>query len=140
MFVERVWRSVKYEEVYLKAYESVSHARRSIGDESICTTRDDLTRVWKTARRMRHTSRRCLRLNRQHERPVVPLKNLVTLSEQATPPLKVALLVFAEFLYRYFHSEENKELCWLKARETFHFCRVELKHSDLGLVDAGTGG
>jgi putative transposase len=23
---------VKYEEVYLKAYESVSHARRSIGD------------------------------------------------------------------------------------------------------------
>ena len=31
-FVERVWRSIKYEEVYLKAYESVSHARRSIGD------------------------------------------------------------------------------------------------------------
>ncbi|WP_429524643.1 integrase core domain-containing protein [Paraburkholderia youngii] len=32
MFVERVWQSVKYEEVYLKVYESVSHARRSIGD------------------------------------------------------------------------------------------------------------
>jgi putative transposase len=32
VFVERVWRSVKYEEVYLRAYESVSHARRSIGD------------------------------------------------------------------------------------------------------------
>ncbi|MBB5429819.1 putative transposase [Paraburkholderia sp. JPY158] len=32
VFVERVWRSVKYEEVYLKAYESVNHARRSIGD------------------------------------------------------------------------------------------------------------
>jgi putative transposase len=32
VFVERVWRSVKYEEVYLKAYESVSHARCSIGD------------------------------------------------------------------------------------------------------------
>jgi putative transposase len=32
VFVERVWRSVKYEEVYLKAYDSVSHARRSIGD------------------------------------------------------------------------------------------------------------
>src|SRR6202522_4246501 len=32
VFVERVWRSVKYEEVYLKAYESVGHARRSIGD------------------------------------------------------------------------------------------------------------
>jgi putative transposase len=32
VFVERVWRSIKYEEVYLKAYGSVSHARRSIGD------------------------------------------------------------------------------------------------------------
>ncbi|WP_372454370.1 IS3 family transposase [Burkholderia catarinensis] len=32
VFVERVWRSIKYEEVYVKAYESVSHARRSIGD------------------------------------------------------------------------------------------------------------
>jgi putative transposase len=31
VFVERVWRSIKYEEVYLKAYESVSHARQSIG-------------------------------------------------------------------------------------------------------------
>jgi putative transposase len=30
VFVERLWRSVKYEEVYLKAYESVSHARQSI--------------------------------------------------------------------------------------------------------------
>lgn len=30
VIVERVWRSLKYEEVYLKAYESVSHARRSI--------------------------------------------------------------------------------------------------------------
>lgn len=31
VFVERLWRSVKYEEVYLKAYESVSEARASIG-------------------------------------------------------------------------------------------------------------
>jgi putative transposase len=30
VFVERVWRSIKYEEVYLKAYDSVSHARRSL--------------------------------------------------------------------------------------------------------------
>lgn len=30
VFVERLWRSVKYEEVYLKAYDSVGHARRSI--------------------------------------------------------------------------------------------------------------
>jgi putative transposase len=31
VFVERLWRSVKYEEVYLKAYDTVSEARRSIG-------------------------------------------------------------------------------------------------------------
>lgn len=30
-FVERPWRSVKYEEVYLRAYDSVSEARASIG-------------------------------------------------------------------------------------------------------------
>ena len=31
VFVERLWRSVKYEEVYLHAYESVSAARAGIG-------------------------------------------------------------------------------------------------------------
>jgi putative transposase len=31
VFVERLWRSVKYEEVYLKAYESAGEARSSIG-------------------------------------------------------------------------------------------------------------
>ena len=31
VFVERLWRTVKYEEVYLKAYDSVSEARNSIG-------------------------------------------------------------------------------------------------------------
>ncbi len=30
VFVERLWRSVKYEEVYLKAYDSVSAARASL--------------------------------------------------------------------------------------------------------------
>ena len=32
VFVERVWRSVKYERVYLKAYDSVSAARVDIAD------------------------------------------------------------------------------------------------------------
>ena len=31
MFVKRLWRSVKYEEVYLRAYNSVSEARTSLG-------------------------------------------------------------------------------------------------------------
>ncbi len=31
VFVERLWRSVKYEEVYLKAYDTVAEARASLG-------------------------------------------------------------------------------------------------------------
>jgi putative transposase len=31
VFVERLWRSIKYEEVYLKAYDTVAEARASIG-------------------------------------------------------------------------------------------------------------
>jgi putative transposase len=32
IFVERLWRSLKYEEVYLKAYEDIRQARVSIAD------------------------------------------------------------------------------------------------------------
>ena len=32
VFIERLWRSVKYEEVYLKAYETVVEATQGIGD------------------------------------------------------------------------------------------------------------
>lgn len=32
VFIERLWRSVKYQEVYLKAYDPVSHVRRSIAN------------------------------------------------------------------------------------------------------------
>jgi putative transposase len=31
VFIERFWRSIKYEEVYLHTYESVGEARQSIG-------------------------------------------------------------------------------------------------------------
>ena len=31
VFVERLWKSVKYEEVYLKAYDSVSDAKANLG-------------------------------------------------------------------------------------------------------------
>ena len=31
VFVERLWRTIKYEEVYLRAYESVPAARESLG-------------------------------------------------------------------------------------------------------------
>ena len=32
IFIERLWRSLKYEEVYIKAYDSVAGARRSLGE------------------------------------------------------------------------------------------------------------
>jgi putative transposase len=31
VFVERLWKSVKYEEVYLRAYDTVHEARASLG-------------------------------------------------------------------------------------------------------------
>ena len=31
IFVERLWRSIKYEEVYLKAYQNGTEARKGIG-------------------------------------------------------------------------------------------------------------
>jgi putative transposase len=31
VFAERLWRSIKYEEVYLRAYKTVSEARAGIG-------------------------------------------------------------------------------------------------------------
>jgi putative transposase len=31
VFVERLWKSIKYEEVYLRAYETVNVARSGIG-------------------------------------------------------------------------------------------------------------
>jgi putative transposase len=34
VFVERLWRSVKYEEVYLRAYESIGEARLSGADSN----------------------------------------------------------------------------------------------------------
>jgi len=30
IFIERFWRTIKYEEVYLRAYESINAARRHI--------------------------------------------------------------------------------------------------------------
>ena len=31
VFVERLWKSIKYEEVYLRAYETVSEAKQHLG-------------------------------------------------------------------------------------------------------------
>ena len=44
VFVERLWKTVKYEEVYLKAYDSVGEAKANLAGPPICasTTSDGL--------------------------------------------------------------------------------------------------
>jgi hypothetical protein len=60
VFVERLWRSVKYEEVYLKAYETLTEARQALSSflTSRCTTRAGRIRAWTIARPMPCTLRR----------------------------------------------------------------------------------
>ena len=48
IFVERLWRTVKYDEVYLKAYASVLEAQRGLEDTSGSTTGSGPTRPWAT--------------------------------------------------------------------------------------------
>ena len=56
IFVERLWRSIKYEEVYLKAYQTVAEARAGIDSYLEFTTRRGLIRPWATAPQLRCTS------------------------------------------------------------------------------------
>jgi len=64
VFVERLWRSVKYEEVYLKAYDSISEARKGLGDYfEFYNSRRDI-RALTTERPTRVTGIRCRRCRR----------------------------------------------------------------------------
>ncbi len=58
VLVERLWRSVKYEEVYLRAYDSVSEARASIARYFAFSTSAGRIRRLTGARRARLTSAR----------------------------------------------------------------------------------
>ena len=55
IFVERLWRTVKYEEVYLKAYANATEARREPTSGST-TTRGPI-RPWATGPRPRCSTR-----------------------------------------------------------------------------------
>ena len=62
VFIERVWRSIKYEEVYLHAYETVSAAREGIGRYiNFHNTRRPHSRI-KPEPRTWCTSHRCISL------------------------------------------------------------------------------
>ncbi len=57
IFVERLWRSLKYEEVYLYAYDSLVEARDGIGRYFDSSTTSARTRRSATRRRRPSTSR-----------------------------------------------------------------------------------
>ena len=57
IFVERLWWSVKYAEVYLKANQTVAEARAGIVLTWSSTTRRGLNRTWATARHLKCTSK-----------------------------------------------------------------------------------
>ena len=58
VFVERLWRSIKYEEVYLYAYKTVSEARVGIARYLNFTTPDAHIHPFTGRRRIRPTSTR----------------------------------------------------------------------------------
>lgn len=59
VFVERLWRSVKYEEVYRRAYDIVSDAAPRSADTSTFTMAGLLTRALTAAPQIKLTSTRC---------------------------------------------------------------------------------
>ena len=74
VFVERLWRTIKYEEVYLWAYPSVAEARASIGRYiDGFTMPEGPIRALIGGRRMRPTSLRCSQSRLQHNHGRNPL-------------------------------------------------------------------
>ena len=53
VFIERLWRSLKYEDIYLKGYADGHEAKAGIGDGSTFTMIGARIRRWTTARRWR---------------------------------------------------------------------------------------
>tara|TARA_B100001013_G_C24386507_1_gene354260 strand:- start:264 stop:518 length:255 start_codon:yes stop_codon:yes gene_type:complete len=53
IFVERLWRTVKYEEVYLKAYTDGRQAKSDLSGTSASTTPTGHIRPWATGRQQR---------------------------------------------------------------------------------------
>jgi len=65
IFVERLWPSIKYEEVYLKAYQGVAEARSGIDATWSSTNARGRTRLWATGPQQRCT--KMARKNRKQQ-------------------------------------------------------------------------
>ena len=74
VFVERLWRTIKYEEVYLRAYDSVSAARERLRRYLMFTTAGDPIHRWTGRRPIRHISTRRHQSRWRHNRAENPLK------------------------------------------------------------------
>jgi putative transposase len=59
IFIERLWKTVKYQEVYLKAYESITHARKELTKFLDRLMHGGPTRALATGFRVRYTSVPC---------------------------------------------------------------------------------
>ena len=66
IFVERLWRSLKYEEVYLNAYATVAEAKTGIGAWLSFTMRSASTRASAIARRGKFTRKACGYVDDRH--------------------------------------------------------------------------
>lgn len=88
VFVERLWRKIKYEEVYLRAYASVSKAGACSADTSMTTaTLADHIRALIVRPRTRPTSMRSHQSRWQPNQAGIHLALARKLFRQTEPPL-----------------------------------------------------
>ena len=73
VFVERFWRTIKYEEVYLRAYDGVEEARQQSAATSPSATQGDLTQPLTAAPRIKPTLTRCRSARQRNPRPMIHL-------------------------------------------------------------------
>jgi putative transposase len=73
VFVERFWRTIKYEEVYLRAYDGVEEARQSIGRYIAFYNEGDLTQPLTAAPRIKPTLTRCRSARQHNPQPTIHL-------------------------------------------------------------------
>ena len=97
-FFEHLWRTIKYEEVYLCAYDSVSAARESLGQYLTFYNSRDHTHRWTGKRPIKHISTRRDQPRSQNNRARnPPTKRLETVQMIRTTSLFRACLTARKF-------------------------------------------
>lgn len=81
VFGERLWKSVKYEEVYLRAYDSIPEAKVLLGRDFDFYNTGDRTSHLTEERRMRFTSSICRRKESRYDQRTASLIQMNLLSK-----------------------------------------------------------